>query len=647
MPLKRITYIILLLVSVTHLSAQQFRIDSLNAILKNCKTDTGKINTLNTLSSLYADMFNRDSSLKMAFKANDLAMKTKYKPGEARSLILIGQTYSLEDFADKGIIYATKGFKLYKKLKNNHGRTIAYITIARAYYHAGDFTNAIKYYNKALQQGNDEDYDKIRARIEIGLGNVYNACGNRKQAVTHYNAVLKMIERNPDIPYGAVTYNNLGDAYLLLHDTVTAFACCNKALALAEKSTDAEEKCNTYTSIAYLYALKNDTSVALKYVSSAIKTELDSNYAYKRIRSLNYLANIYRHFKDTTNAVLYYTQASKLCDSIKFPRGNAELCVNLGDMCKGNDSATKVRYYNNALLTEQRLHLKDKEADTYHHIANYYSHMSDIALLREHYDAAVDSEINAYKLFLDMGDINGQALAAISVGNIDLWNGKPVQALNYFARALKLTKKYPELSRQMAISMDGIGYSYFEQNDTLRAINYFAEAKKLQEDSNYKNDIWLTYKHLAIYYVKEQNLNRAMSYYGKALETVVAVKEYSAVPELEFQIASVYEWAGDTINEFTHYCRSAQASEAVGTTFDVAKSYYKIAALYRRSKEYKEAERFYHLALSAAKKSNAQLIQMFCYYELYEVFLATGRAEEASESYDVYRAIMKKVKAQR
>jgi|GEM_PF-2306926 len=642
MPLKRIIPAIIFLCCYSILSAQRSPIDSLNIALQYCKTDSDKIKILNALCSEYVNSFHPDSALKFGFAAEKLADKTGQNKEKAKALMRIGKAYSLQDISAKALSYTSQAQKLYKKMGDKHNVALTVDQMGSIYEHQGDYGSAIRYYTKTIELPTDAEYDKTRALLEENLGNTCQEQGDFDLAITHFRAALKILERTPDNLQSARILKEIGITYVFELKTAPALATFEKARnILVSTPHNTEESASLMLYVGLAYSAKD----SLKALTWSIRALEIINRLHNKLNAINaYIESglISAHFKDTTTAMQYYSEAIRMSDESNYPRGKAMAGVYLASMLPNKDSAKKIHYYTDALATQKRLHVWTDNAFTLQQVANFYYALPGNVDQRFKYSKmAVDSLINAYVLYKNMDNLLGAANSAYSIGEISIANHLPVQALTYYSKAYKIFKRYNCMNSAMTRTTERLGYTYFLKGEFSRAYDLIYKAQQLQEDSGYRQDLWLTYKHKAMYFRAQNNIKIALQYYQKAFDSAKAVNEKKALPSIDFEMAGVYLSIYDTNMALEHFISSEKESEDVRNNTEIANAIYHVANIYYRRKRYSDAEKQYMGCINAANLANDNPLLMYCYYELYQLYLTTGQSAAASQAYDNYRNILK------
>jgi len=133
-----------------------------------------------------------------------------------------------------------------------------YNSLAWFYYYAGDFHNAIYYFNKAIIE--DEKYQFAY----IGLAYVYDEGNNFETALDYLRRAEKISNKNPDL------YNNMGIVYYHLNDYRNSENAFNKAISLNNKFAE------PYNNLGFLYIDKKDYKVSEDYFNKSIGLNIDN-----------------------------------------------------------------------------------------------------------------------------------------------------------------------------------------------------------------------------------------------------------------------------------------------------------------------------------------------------------------------------------
>ena len=280
--------------------SQNTTIDSLKRVLPYVKTDTAKVNLLNTI----ADKFKESNPDSTAF-------------------------------------YATKATVLSQKVNYNFGLANSYINTGNSNIILGNYRNANTYFSKAqsgfeklLEANSEIDVKRIKnglARAYASKGVVFSQESNYYMALEMYQRALKMyIDIGQKINISKA-YNNIGIVYKSQQKNTEALDYFKKALQIQQEIGE-QSAAVTLTNIGVIYAEQGNKSQALSYYSQAKKAF--QNYDNKRGFALlnNYYGDFYKNEKDYTKAIIYYNDALKLYEEMQSKFGASLALYNLGQL---------------------------------------------------------------------------------------------------------------------------------------------------------------------------------------------------------------------------------------------------------------------------------------------------------------------------
>ena len=554
---------------------------------ENGKTDLySTIYNLDKLSKQYMSNSMYDSAITVSLQEEKLTDELKSYAGLTGSYLTLGLAYNEEDSYSKATFYAFKALTSSEKTGNSYLKVISLMNIGIIYEHQGDFTAALKYYTKALEQPIDSDFENVHSQLEMYLGDVCRECGDYELSHTHFNASLKMREHEPDNVEEARAREGLALLYLCKRDTGNALKEYLKGLmVLNGNGKYKKEIAHLFTRTGEAYMQAHDSIKTFQYLARGSKIAEEGDYQYEELFAQYHQGLAFAQFTDTIDAIIHLSRALTIAEELKYPRGIAQVQVALGDIAK--DSATRISYYSHASGIQQQLRLIHEQGLTLTHIAAFYINCShNIEEERKQFTQAADSEIRAYNLLVMTGDMRNIAEAARGIGDISSAGYLAAQAQDYYLLALKIEKKYPYMKREMAVTMNGLGYSYFLKGDSLQAMGYYNQARVIQEDSGYKQELWLTYYNMGSYYSLGGKLDESITYFVKAADGATEIRDKKAQAKINVVLGAIYEVKKDTMDAFDKFFKAIDASRESKSYYQQEVSLYKIANIYFNRRRY-------------------------------------------------------------
>jgi len=287
-------------------------VDSFEAILRNGKEDTVKVNLLLGISNKKS---HNDTSTKIFAGKNALALakKLKWGKGEILSLQMLGEVYHPFDPNKALYYYYLSAFVARVEHDSAHESNI-YNLIGELYESTNTFDSALEYYKKGIQ------LDK-RPRSLINLfgnsGNVYINLGDYPHALENYENALKIIQelfRSKDKnSLDSMTWVGLlltiGDIYVSMSQYNNALDNYNIAFKVTAELKSEDLKIWTLTKLGKVYQSKEDLEKAIYYFEKGIELCNQPNQRDYKAEILNEMAKVYNETAQSAKAINYAEQS--------------------------------------------------------------------------------------------------------------------------------------------------------------------------------------------------------------------------------------------------------------------------------------------------------------------------------------------------
>ncbi len=289
----KITYLIIAWIAFgsSRLLANQGKADSLLALLKNEKTDTGKVVLLRKLYSLHA---NSDpvKAQEYAEKALSLSRTCKYPTGEAGALISLGE--------------------IYRK--------------------AGNFEKADSVLNIALQLSFQHNLLLQRSFIFNNMGEVSRMKGDYKQALKNYHASLKIKEDLGEEVSASNTLNNIGLVHLEQKQYKEALLYFERSLKIREKLGLRNRLGVIFTNLGRIYLEQKNYSFAMESFQKSLLLDREFGNRIDEVMDLNNIGEVHLALDQPDSAFSSYEKAYLLCLELNDPYTQTLILVNQGSL---------------------------------------------------------------------------------------------------------------------------------------------------------------------------------------------------------------------------------------------------------------------------------------------------------------------------
>ena len=296
--------------------AQNKNIDSLQALLKNDKPDTNRVNHLSQLTYEYQLTGDFEKGLNYGIETLELARKLGYRKEIANASNAIGNMYLAQGDYPKAIDYYLKALKLDEELQNKKGIATRLGNIGLVYEVQAEYQKALEYYFKALKL-DEELENKYGIAIHLGnIGIVYDDQAKYTQALNYFFKAQRMYEAlglKTDI---AINLGNIGNVYEDQGDYISALDYDFKALKIAEELGDKNSVAINSNNIGSIYTTIGKYKEAEKYLKRALAIN-DSIGAMDYLRQTEeHLSQLYDTIGRYEQALIHYKKAIALKDTM-------------------------------------------------------------------------------------------------------------------------------------------------------------------------------------------------------------------------------------------------------------------------------------------------------------------------------------------
>ncbi|MBO4804485.1 MAG: tetratricopeptide repeat protein [Paludibacteraceae bacterium] len=303
--------------------------------------------------------------------------------------------------------------------------------IAYAYFDAGDYTNAIPFFEQELQR----HPAKEELEVLFDLAYCHQQRNDWKKAVALYEKLLD------EDPYSKDAWFNLGQIYFIQNDL--------------EKATEAFD---------YAYIVGNDYQALLQkgnalFQSGKLQSAIES---YKEYADANgraafvivYIGECYEKMGDFEQAKIFYSEALR-----SEPTNTSALC----GLCICHMEQDE--YEKGLQFIDHAIEITPTLAEAWLYKAEAHLNLND-----------TDEALRCYKKAADLDPEMSEAMFAI--GNIYIDKGEYATALEYYQKGANIDHGNDKIPLYLAIT-------HFKLGETELAYNYLGEA--IAQDAEFQN----------------------------------------------------------------------------------------------------------------------------------------------------------------
>ncbi len=236
------------------------------------------------------------------------------------------------------------------------------------------------------------------------------------------------------------------------------------------------------------------------------------------------------------------------------------------------------------------------------------------------------------KIAEDLNYVKGQVMAIQRIAVvIQYLQGKPIESIDYYQKALGLLADKPKLKKYIPGSLINLANIYNEQGDHEKALQLF---KRLYRDFK-NNDI--TSQRIATVFADMGNYDSAIYYFKIAIVDATKIKNYHALAYSHGSIAFQLAMINQLDSAKMHVEKSLSLLEQHKIEFIKRTIYGNAATIYQKTGDYDRAEKYANEALEVGSPGSLASLRNIN-ATLYEVYKARKEFNKALEAYEKYVA---------
>ncbi len=219
------------------------------------------------------------------------------------------------------------------------------------------------------------------------------------------------------------------------------------------------------------------------------------------------------------------------------------------------------------------------------------------------YDLALQTCLDAVKLYEELGNLQAQAACLGDIGNILIQQSRPTDAIAYLKEAISISKRLNNEAGR-ANFFNSLGIAYAESKQPHLALETYSEALKLAEKfNNIKNQISININMGEFVWEIRKDAIQSLNYFQKAEKLAI---EYGDNPKLSIvyqNMGVIYNARGNPSKALEFALKARDLSIETKQIYALEKIYSSIANYSSSSGNYKEA-----LLAYASKDSLSRII---------------------------------------
>lgn len=231
-----------------------------------------------------------------------------------------------------------------------------------------------------------------------------------------------------------------------------------------------------------------------------------------------------------------------------------------------------------------------------------------IQLSRNNFSEAPDMSIvyaeKAHKYADSVKFYSGAAVALKTIGIAYYYQGKNIEALDYWQKAFEIYKLINDEAGESNI-LSNIGAIYFNEGDDVKALEYYLNALSLAEKTGDKLRILTTSNNIGgVYFNKKATQAKALPYFLKALSLSEEIDDKEGIGTSAANLGEFYFENNDGTKAIEYFEKSLKA---YNNSENSPYAYNALGKVHKRRKEYAKAINYHNKALAISEKLNGSL----------------------------------------
>jgi serine phosphatase RsbU (regulator of sigma subunit) len=289
--MKNILLLIISLAFCLPLSAQISEVDSLLNVAENTN-DSTKVKIYLDLAIAYRSL-KPEEALKYANDALKIAEKNGNYSGKASALHVLGAVYTVLGDYEKSISNLHESLRNYELLGDSKGVANTSNSLGILYFNQEDYTNANRYYTKALGLIDSSEYAMSTGVYKLNIGEVYQATGENEEALKLVKQAYDIFDQLGDINGMAYTLGVQGKVNHQLGNQEKAIELTNQALEYLIEDQDYLGAVEYLNFLVEIYLEKNSLDLAEENAKTALVMARQINSLQWKIRTFENLSKIF------------------------------------------------------------------------------------------------------------------------------------------------------------------------------------------------------------------------------------------------------------------------------------------------------------------------------------------------------------------
>ena len=492
------------------------------------------------------------------------------------------------------LVFHVQGLRIAKEQGNILEEGKVYNNLGAAYFHLGDFQQAIECFTQSLNIVQEFGYKECEKNASSNLANAYYLVGHFQKAIEYYLQSLRLAKEVRDRDLQGYIYGKLGVTYYNVGDFKQAIECHKKHLTIVKALGSRAEEGMAYCNLGVVHSELGNFKQAVechKQQRSIAKEVGDRDLEGKAYGNLG---NAYSRMGNFKQAIEYLKQDISIAKEVGNRAGEGNAYGNLGIayFCLGNF----------------------KQAIEYHK--------------------------QQLSISIEVGDRSGLGIAYHNLGSDYHGLGNFRQAIAYHKQHLTIVKEIGDKARE-GTAYGNLGSAYHGLCHFKEAIEYQKQHLSIAKEVGSKVGELQAYARLGWAYKDLGDFEKALDYSNQCLSTAKEIGDRAREGTAQGLLGDAYHGLGNFNQAIEYHKKSLSIAKEVGDMVGEGNAYCSLGFDYESSASFAEALDCYQSSIRLLEKSRALLqsedawkisfrdVHQTAYTALWRTLLKDGKPYEA------------------
>ncbi|SOD78352.1 tetratricopeptide repeat protein [Spirosoma fluviale] len=343
--MKYLTILTLFLVNLSLSRAQTPQLDSLDRLIRQARTDTGRINRINEKIMLLGQI-NLDSAIALSLKTIAQARQINYKVGEGVARMRLAYNYSFKGNYAGAKANLPLAESTFISLGDTARLIKVYNTYGAMYGMQSKYDSSITFLEKGMALAQQTAHQSDLASIYLNIGISYDMLSNRPQALLYQQKGLTLAQAQNDVNTQAYCLVNMANTYKLMGNWAGAERRYKQAIELAKQAGIRNVELYAYSNLVDVYGQLKAPQKAYTFALRAASLGKETGDLAIQATSLAKAATNLAQQKKFVEAESLNRQAMRIADASGQPLNIHQAYAAMGTILKTQGRyASAIPYY--------------------------------------------------------------------------------------------------------------------------------------------------------------------------------------------------------------------------------------------------------------------------------------------------------------